>query len=266
MSMENFLSFSPIQFGIVSHLLSYGYAIMLASLVYFGVTAWMVAPKYRITNYLSMVVMVSAFVILYHQYTSWTWSFVYDPWLGEFIKDPSKIFSNGYRYLNRLIDVPTLLLQLTFVISVPALLAWKTRLWFVISWALMIITWYIGQYYEVAENRMMFWIFFVISCLFFVHVYRLLYQVIASAKKDKKIEKSEQYLVNLIRYIFLGAWMLYPIAYLMPIISNSAEGVVIRQLLFTIADVTSKVVYWVVLGYLAQQLSIQEWYDYKKQQ
>jgi hypothetical protein len=52
----------------------------------------------------------------------------------------------------------------------------------------------------------------------------------------------------------------------MPIISNSAEGVVIRQLLFTIADVTSKVVYWVVLGYLAQQLSIQEWYDYKKQQ
>jgi hypothetical protein len=67
--------------------------------------------------------------------------------------------------------------------------------------------------------------------------------VIASAKKDKKIEKSEQYLVNLIRYIFLGAWMLYPIAYLMPIISNSAEGVVIRQLLFTIADVTSKVVY-----------------------
>jgi hypothetical protein len=45
--------------------------------------------------------------------------------------------------------------------------------------------------------------------------------------------------------------MLYPVAYLMPVIMNSADGVVLRQILFTIADVTSKVIYGIFLMQLA---------------
>jgi bacteriorhodopsin len=45
--------------------------------------------------------------------------------------------------------------------------------------------------------------------------------------------------------------MLYPIAYLMPVISLTAEGVVVRQLLFTIADIVSKVIYGILLMRLA---------------
>jgi bacteriorhodopsin len=45
--------------------------------------------------------------------------------------------------------------------------------------------------------------------------------------------------------------MLYPIAYLMPVILNTADGVVIRQIIFTVADVTSKVIYGIFLMQLA---------------
>jgi hypothetical protein len=45
--------------------------------------------------------------------------------------------------------------------------------------------------------------------------------------------------------------MLYPVAYLMPVISLTAEGVVWRQVLFSIADITSKVIYGILLMKLA---------------
>jgi len=82
-----------------------------------------------------------------------------------------------------------LLLQLTFVVGIPALLAKKARRQFVVSGALMIITGYIGQFYETADNMSIYRIFFVISSVFFVHVYYVLYQVITASMKDKGIGK-----------------------------------------------------------------------------
>lgn len=113
---------------------------MLAALLYFVCTYNTVLKKYRISSALSIVVMVSAFLILYHQYTSRTGNFVFDPSTNLFIKNPETLFTNGFRYLNRLIDVPMLLLQITFVVGIPAILAKKARWQFMVSGGLMIIT------------------------------------------------------------------------------------------------------------------------------
>jgi bacteriorhodopsin len=152
---------------------------MLAALFYFAFTYATVLPKYRISSALSIVVMVSAFLILYSQYGSWVNNFSFDPATNMYVKNPDTLFTNGYRYLNWLIDVPMLLLQLTFVATLSAAIAWKARVGFVISGSLMILTGYAGQFYEVADDRMWFWIWFVVSCAFFLHVYYLVYQVIS---------------------------------------------------------------------------------------
>ena len=47
------------------------------------------------------------------------------------------------------------------------------------------------------------------------------------------------------------AWTLYPIAYLVPAFMNNADGVVLRQLLFTVADISSKVIYGLMITYIA---------------
>ncbi len=262
MTMENFFSFTIMQYDIVAHVLTLWYAVMLAALFYFAMTMYQVLPKYRISSVLSVVVMVSAFLILYTQANSWINNFTFDPVTNMYVKNPDTLFTNGYRYLNWLIDVPTLLLQMTFVVTLTAAVAWKARIWFVISGCLMILTGYVGQFYEMADDRMWFWIWFVVSCAFFVHVYYLVYQVITGAKQDKRIDEKGRKILSTIWYIFLFAWMLYPIAYLMPVIMNTADGVVIRQILFTIADVTAKVIYWVLLSQLAFMLSRSEGYDY----
>lgn len=262
MTMENLFSFTIMQYDIVWHTLTLWFAVMIAALLYFAFTYNTVLKKYRISSALSIVVMVSAFLILYSQYTSWAGNFIFDPVSNLFIKKPESLFTNGFRYLNRLIDVPMLLLQLTFVVGIPAALAKKARRQFVLSGSFMIITWYIGQFYETASNMSMFWIFFVVSCIFFVHVYYVLHQVIMTWLKDKKIGKGWKKILKMIRYIFLWAWMLYPIAYLMPVISLTAEGVVVRQLLFTIADIVSKVIYGILLMRLASIKSKNEWFDY----
>jgi len=58
-----------------------------------------------------------------------------------------------------------------------------------------------------------------------------------------------------IRWLFLIAWTIYPIAYIMPAILPTADGVVLRQAIYTVADITSKVIYGVLVTKVAVDLS-----------
>ena len=70
-SFENYIGlqqgFSEMAYQMVAHVLTLGYAVMLAALFYFILTIKSVAPKYRMSSVLSVVVMVSAFLLLYAQ-------------------------------------------------------------------------------------------------------------------------------------------------------------------------------------------------------
>ena len=77
-SFENLFSYSPMGYDIIAHTLTLGYAVMLAGLFYFAMTIRSVAPKYRTSSVLSVVVMVSAFLILYSQSISWTNAFEFN--------------------------------------------------------------------------------------------------------------------------------------------------------------------------------------------
>jgi bacteriorhodopsin len=61
-------------------------------------------------------------------------------------------------------------------------------------------------------------------------------------------------------WLMMFAWTLYPLAYLIPWLAPSAEGVVWRQALFTVADVSSKVVYGLIITYIAIRRSAAEGY------
>lgn len=58
----------------------------------------------------------------------------------------------------------------------------------------------------------------------------------------------------------LVSWLLYPGAYLMPAMWDSADGVVARQITYTVADITSKVIYGVLLSVIARKVSAAEGY------
>jgi len=258
---------SEMGYQMVAHVLTLGYAVMLAGLFYFILTIKTVAPKYRTSSVLSVVVMVSAFLLLYAQAQNWTNSFVFDIERGKyFLGEGSDLFNNGYRYLNWLIDVPMLLFQILFVVTLTKSKFSSIRNQFWFSGAGMIITGYVGQFYEVT-NLVAFATWGAISTLFFIHILILMKRVINEGKEG--IPASAQKAMDSIWYLFLFSWMLYPGAYLMPHLAGiegalfGEAGIVGRQLTYTIADVSSKVIYGIMLTVVAQILSKKEGYEQK---
>ncbi|KQC33014.1 rhodopsin [Nonlabens sp. YIK11] len=262
-NFENYIGategFSEMAYQMTSHVLTLGYAVMLAGLLYFILTIKNVDKKFRMSNILSAVVMVSAFLLLYAQAGNWTSSFTFDIERGKYFLDPEgDLFNNGYRYLNWLIDVPMLLFQILFVVTLTKskLSSVRNQFWF--SGAMMIITGYIGQFYEVSDLPL-FFIWGAISTAFFFHILWLMHKVIKEGKSGLP-QKAQKILSN-IWVLFLISWFLYPGAYLMPYLGGldgflyNESGVVGRQITYTIADVCSKVIYGVLLGNLAMTLS-----------
>jgi len=271
-TFENFVGLeqglSEMAYQMVAHVLTLGYAVMLASLFYFILTIKTVAPRYRTSSILSVVVMVSAFLLLYAQAKNWTSSFVFDAQHGRyFLGEGADLFNNGYRYLNWLIDVPMLLFQILFVVSLKKSNFGSIRNQFWFSGAAMIITGYIGQFYEVT-NFKVFAIWGAISTIFFIHILILMKRVINEGKIGLPIQSQKT--LDSIWLLFLVSWMLYPGAYLMPHLLGiegglfNEIGVVGRQITYTIADVSSKVIYGVMLTVVARNLSLEEGYDYLK--
>ena len=262
-NFENYIGltegYSEIAYQFTSHILTLGYAVMLAGLLYFILTIKNVDKKYQMSNILSAVVMVSAFLLLYAQANNWSNSFVFDVDKGKYFLNPEgDLFNNGYRYLNWLIDVPMLLFQILFVVSLTKSKFSSVRNQFWFSGALMIITGYIGQFYEVS-NRPLFFIWGAVSSAFFFHILWVMRKVIKEGKEG--ISPKGQKILSSIWVLFLVSWFLYPGAYLMPHLAGiegyfySEDGVMARQLTYTIADVSSKVIYGVLLGNLAMVLS-----------
>lgn len=267
-NFENYIGlqegYSEMAYQMVAHVLTLGYAVMLAGLLYFALTIKSVAPRFRISSVLSVVVMVSAFLLLYAQANNWTSSFTFDPERGRYFLAPgADLFNNGYRYLNWLIDVPMLLFQILFVVTLTKsnFTSIRNQFWF--SGVMMIVTGYIGQFYEVT-NLTAFLAWGAVSTLFFFHVLYLMYRVIKEGKEG--IPPKAQKVLGSIWVLFLISWFLYPGAYLMPHLLGveggffNESGVVGRQMTYTVADVSSKVIYGVLLTQVAQIISHAEGY------
>lgn len=257
LNFENLFSYSPVAYQIVGHVLTLGYAVMLAALLYFVLTLRTVAPRYRISSVLSVVVMVSAFLLLYVQSTSWSQAFAFNSATGLY-EPAGSPFSNGFRYLNWLIDVPMLLIQILFVVELSKKVRDSVRIQFFISGPLMILTGYIGQFYE-ATNITALLVWGGISTLFFLHVLYLMRKVISEGRQG--LPEGASRIMGSIWWLFLISWWLYPIAYLMPVLWSAEGGVVARQVIYTVADISSKVVYGVLLTMAAQIRSTADGYQ-----
>lgn len=271
-TFENYVGassgFSEIAYQFSSHVLTFGFAVMLAALLYFVLTIKTVAPRYRISSVLSVVVMVSAFLLLMIQQQNWTNAMVYDMEVGRYVLGTGNdLFNNGYRYLNWLIDVPMLLFQILFVVTLTTSKFSSVRNGFWISGTLMILTGYYGQYFEVT-SPITYFFWGAVSTGFFIHILYLMRKVIREGQVGAP-PKAQSYL-GMIWVIFLVSWMLYPLAYLMPYVFGITEAalsewaVTARHVTYTVADIASKVIYGILLTLTAQEMSKAEGYDYEK--
>ncbi|MCZ2860642.1 bacteriorhodopsin [Blastococcus sp. VKM Ac-2987] len=255
MNVENTFTYDFFQYTIVSHVFTLGYAAMAAGLVYFILTSKNSLPRYQLSSTLSAVVMLSAFLELLVISLRWDGAFTWD---GEAFSSTGALFSNGYRYMNWTIDVPVLLTQLLIVLGITGAAFRRGWITFTVAGLAMIYTGYAGQFYEV-ERSAPFWVWGSISTVFFLVILWLVRRTVYG--NVGRLPEEVRPLVKAVWWLLLVSWMLYPGAYLMPALWDSADGVVARQITYTVADITSKVVYGILLAVIARKVSKHEGHD-----
>ncbi|APE26978.1 bacteriorhodopsin [Aurantiacibacter gangjinensis] len=259
-TIENFVEYAVWQYDMVRHAFAFTVAVFAAGLVYFAMTAYQTHPAFRATSIISAVVMVSAALEIGQLWMLWNESFAFNPATQTFQVVDGERFSNGYRYMNWMIDVPLLMTQLVVVAGFTGAALFKKWGLLTFTGIAMIITGYVGQYFEPAaagiagyENGEQLWIWGAISTVFMIWMIL----VLANAVRDPQGEASNEVRKGLINcfWFLVITWAIYPIAYMWPVIDGSATGVVVRQTLYTVADVTSKLVFGVMLSQVALRRS-----------
>ncbi len=256
-NIESLYSYTVGQYEAVDHLLSMGVGAHFAALVFFILTSRFIAPRYRTATALSCIVMVSAGTILYGQSGLWETAFDYNEATGLY--EPAKAtFSNGFRYVNWMVTIPCLLTQLLLVLNIRGHQLFKdASLLVLLAWG-MIVTGYIGQLYETTDlGALTLW--GAISTVFFIGMNWIVGTRIFRGVQEMPVTASGA--MRKVFWLMMFAWTLYPLAYAVPYFAPSAEGVVIRQAFFTVADVSSKVIYGLMITFIALQRSAAEGFE-----
>lgn len=254
-NFENFFTYNSLQYAIVSNVFTLGLAVQAVGLVYFLATLKNVSPRYRLASVLSAVIVVLAFLKLFWLEQNWQSAFVFTDTLWRLSTD---VFSNGFGYMNWSIDLPMLLLQLVIVLGLTQNRAVSYGSQFIIGGLLMIWTVYMGQFYEVT-NPALFCFWGIVSTVFYIYVLVVLWELISSNVSN--LPSNVQGMMRNIRWYILITWTLYPIAYVLPVLWSTEWSIVTRQIIFTVADISTKVIYGAILTYIARKRSEADNYE-----
>ena len=253
-SIENYVALTSAQYELGSLILMVSYGAQFAFILFFLASATQLAPRYRIVPVLSAVVMLSSGLSLLREATLWQDAFSFADGLYRPFSEGTT-FSNVFRYGNWFITTPILLVQLAIAMGLdrPDLHRRAARM--IVATTLMIGTGMVGQYGEGGDwARLNLW--GVISTAFFVW---LLLEVrgvlkIGIATGPTAIGAWPRRLF----WFFLASWGLYPIAYALPQLGVTGDLVIWRQFVFSVADLSSKLAYGLILSrYLLRRSALE---------
>lgn len=255
-SIENLVSLTSGQYTSGSLILMVSYGAHFAFILFFLMMSLQLAPRYRIVPILSAVVMASAGLSLLREFSLWQTSYALVDGMYQPLSE-NQSFTNAFRYGNWTITVPILLTQLAIAFGIARPDLHKRSLRMIVPALLMIWTGLYGQFGETGDwTRLNIW--GVISTLFFVwliiEVRGVITLGIANSPAPLKAWPKN------IWWYFLATWGLYPIAYALPQLGFNGDIVVVRQLLFSIADISSKLIYGLILSRYVLRRSALEGY------
>ena len=220
---------------LVYNALSFGTAVMLGAFVYFLTQIKSVAKQYQNGVAVSAVVVGIAG---YHYFRMWSgWA--------------EGIVNEGYRYADWLITVPLLVIELLIVLGVTAERRKKLMTSLVPATVLMIGLGYPG---ETSANETTKWTFWILSMIPFLYILFTLSGELKAAKSRETGAVSKS--INNATKILLVTWLVYPIAYLIPVVFTVSDGAEAgRQLAYTVADITAKALYGLMILNIAKARS-----------
>ncbi len=232
------------QYSLVYNILSFVIAAMGASTVFFFFSRDLVQRKYRLALYVSGLVTLIACYHYFRIFNSWEAAYTLS---GDVYKPSGVAFNDAYRYVDWLLTVPLLLVELVAVLNLPWEKAKHLLITLVPAAFLMILLGYPG---EIATDSTTRWTYFVLSMIPFLYILYVLYFKLGDSLQNQPPQVVSY--VSLIRNLTLVAWSFYPIAYLFNEFRDTGFGLTAVQVGYSIADVVAKCGYGIIIFWIAR--------------
>lgn len=233
------------QFQLVYNVLSFSLASMMATTLFLWMKVPDVSDKYRSGVIISGMV---TFIAAYHYFrifNSWVDSYTYPTpkEYGEYTVPSPAIsgtpFNDAYRYMDWLLTVPLLLMEIVLVMKMSPEESSKQCWRLGVSSAIMIAVGYPGEL-VVSGDLTIRWVCFAWSILTFLYiVYTLLIGLNEATAREEDAEVRR--LIKLSQVVTVISWSTYPFVYLIPMFGiGGSHAVVGIQVGYCVSDIISK--------------------------
>jgi len=227
------------QFQLVYNILSFSLASMMASTIFFWMRVPAVNAKYQTALLISGLV---TFIAAYHYiriFNSWTEAYAYK--VGVEAPELTGVpFNDAYRYMDWLLTVPMLLIEIVLTMKLDAKESQATCTKLGVASALMIILGYPGESIIEADKLYLRWAFWAAAMIPFLFVVQTLLVGLSGATQ-LETDASVKSLILKAQWVTVLSWLTYPVVYVFPMIGfKGASAVVAIQVGYCCSDVISK--------------------------
>lgn len=232
------------QYELVYNFFSFTIAAMGAATAFLWLNRSQVASYYRPALTISGLV---TFIALYHYLRIFqSWEGAYTLSEGMMVASGKK-FNDAYRYVDWLLTVPLLLIELILVMKLTKSETVSKSVRLGTLAAVMILLGYPGEISMVASTRWLWWALSMIPFLWIM--YELFVGLSSSLAAQPAAVRG---LVSRARLLTVLAWSFYPIVFILPMLGfEGATAGTAVQVGYTIADVVAKAVFGIVIYQIA---------------
>ncbi len=239
------------QFQLVYNAFSFAIAVMGAATAFFFLNRSQVAPAYRTAITITGIVTLIAMYHYLRIFVSWEASFSV---LNGQIKPTGVAFNDAYRYVDWLLTVPLLLVELILVmrLSPAETVAKATKLGSLA--AIMVLLGYPGEIASDSGTRWLWWSLSMIP--FLIILFDLFVGLKASIESQPKEARG---LVNLARWVTVLSWCFYPAVFVLPMLGiTGGNATTAVQVGYTVSDIVAKAMFGVLIYMIAARKSESE--------
>lgn len=236
------------QYDLTYNAFSFTFATFAAATLFFWISRSQVAPQYRTALTITGLV---TFIAAYHYFRiAESWTAAYD------IVDGAPVatgvpFNDAYRYVDWLLTVPLLLIELILVMGLSRAETIDRGVRLGGLAALMIALGYPGEIADSLGDR---WFWGLASMVPFTMIVRELFKGLSDSIASQPDEVKP--FVELARWVLVGSWAFYPVVFFAGAVGiDGAVANTIIQVGYTLADVVAKAVFGVLIYMIALRKS-----------
>lgn len=238
------------QAALVYNAFSFGIATFAAATLFFWFGRSQVSHHYKTALTVTGLV---TFIAFYHYWRIFeSWGEAYQV-LGGVVTETGAEFNRAYRYVDWLLTVPLLLVELILVMRLSRSETVSKSLTLGGAAALMILLGYPGEVSGGIDSTRLLW--GALSMIPFLYIVFSLYTSLGAAIERQPEEVRG--LIRLARNLTVVSWFFYPVVYFLPFVLSLSGGTTIAaiEVGYTIADITAKAVFGLVIYAIAVRKS-----------